>query len=642
MTMVVEGFWRRLRFTRARDLVRGHVDGRLDWRRYLTDANLPDALKTIVEQVAARRWLWHQERIDIAQELVAHFQDGLETGATQSDLTESFGDASQAAQLILRAKRRNRPLWWQAWWWMSRGLAAFACLYLLAALWLGSVRPRISTDYLAALNQGVLDAPLQERAWPLYLQAARSNYVAKHGSDQGLARSPVEFDWAPSWDALTPTEVDAWLAERQELIRLLRSAASRPVLGTPLSLGSQRLGDFDPTTGELTSAASVTLDSDGIGLYGVLLGHLQTTRSYARTLQQDALRAKDVGVGDRITADLVAMHGMARHAAQQPFLISGLIAMAIDGMAFETLAEVLQVAPETLSNEQLKRLAHLIATIRYNQSAWMRGERIAFQDAMQRVYSDDGNGDGFLTAQGMQWLQQFSHHLMRAGQADLFQDALKRPAWRYAATPVARLMVSSRKETLAQFDELNALASQDLTTPLWKWQTRDGLFTSRVGEIVDGGLAHSPMIALLMPAYQASTPAILRRRGELHGALVGIALELYRREHDQWPESLDKLTPRWLPELPVDFINGGPVGYRLIDGMPVVYSLGVDTDDDGGKLPGYLRPRAEGEKPSPYPVRAPYSQEELAELPALRDNGDWVLWSLARTQYALSEGVVGP
>ena len=78
---------------------------------------------------------------------------------------------------------------------------------------------------------------------------------------------------------------------------------------------------------------------------------------------------------------------------------------------------------------------------------------------------------------------------------------------------------------------------------------------------------------------------IERNAGRREGALIGIALELYRREKGNWPESLEQLSPRWLPVLPIDRINGGPLGYRTSEKGAVVYSFGTDTDDDQGRPP---------------------------------------------------------
>ena len=63
-----------------------------------------------------------------------------------------------------------------------------------------------------------------------------------------------------------------------------------------------------------------------------------------------------------------------------------------------------------------------------------------------------------------------------------------------------------------------------------------------------------------------------------------VALQRYRRQHDRWPDTLDALVPAFLAEVPVDPHDGKPLRYRrLTDGI-VIYSIGPDKIDDGGKL----------------------------------------------------------
>jgi hypothetical protein len=66
-------------------------------------------------------------------------------------------------------------------------------------------------------------------------------------------------------------------------------------------------------------------------------------------------------------------------------------------------------------------------------------------------------------------------------------------------------------------------------------------------------------------------------------ARVACALERYRLAHDEYPESLDVLVPRFIAKLPHDIINGQPLHYRrTADGQFVLYSIGWNEKDDGG------------------------------------------------------------
>ncbi len=171
MALVAESFWRRLRFTPLRDVFRGQLNGRLDWRFLLAEADLPADITDTIKQVVHKTRLWHGERVDVAQELIAHFQDGLETGCSAKQLASDFGDVAQSAKLIRRAKRRGRPIWWQT---LHAGcwfVGAFFVLYALLAAYMLWERPTLDTDYLAVINSRVDAHAQDETAWPQYRKA---------------------------------------------------------------------------------------------------------------------------------------------------------------------------------------------------------------------------------------------------------------------------------------------------------------------------------------------------------------------------------------------------------------------------------------------------------------------------------------
>jgi hypothetical protein len=71
----------------------------------------------------------------------------------------------------------------------------------------------------------------------------------------------------------------------------------------------------------------------------------------------------------------------------------------------------------------------------------------------------------------------------------------------------------------------------------------------------------------------------------LDEARIACALERYWLAHHAYPAALDALVPDQIAALPHDVINGEPYHYRLRpDGTYLLYSVGWDQHDDGGKL----------------------------------------------------------
>jgi serine/threonine protein kinase len=90
----------------------------------------------------------------------------------------------------------------------------------------------------------------------------------------------------------------------------------------------------------------------------------------------------------------------------------------------------------------------------------------------------------------------------------------------------------------------------------------------------------------LLRSYPASkaTKSCLRVEGLLSCARAAVAVERYRRARGDWPRHLEALVPAWLKEVPRDPYDARSLRYRRTADGVVVYSVGPDRTDNGGKL----------------------------------------------------------
>jgi hypothetical protein len=147
--------------------------------------------------------------------------------------------------------------------------------------------------------------------------------------------------------------------------------------------------------------------------------------------------------------------------------------------------------------------------------------------------------------------------------------------------PLAGLLVTSRKDLAKDFDRYMDRTGANLRLPVRQvdWQAAadsPALLSPRA-------FIRSQIVEVATPSYQRTHEAVEMYLGHRDGILVAIGLELYRRQHGRYPERLDQLIPAHLSEAPADRITGNAVRYRLVDGRPVVYSVGADRDDDSGR-----------------------------------------------------------
>jgi hypothetical protein len=116
--------------------------------------------------------------------------------------------------------------------------------------------------------------------------------------------------------------------------------------------------------------------------------------------------------------------------------------------------------------------------------------------------------------------------------------------------------------------------------PASQWP-RQRLDPARVGD----GTLYSRAAAILMPPAQAM--AQIQARAELapRAAECLVALRLWKSRSKQAPSDLETVVKAaGLPRVPIDPYSGKSLRMAIIDGEPVIYSIGRDGRDDGGRI----------------------------------------------------------
>lgn len=91
---------------------------------------------------------------------------------------------------------------------------------------------------------------------------------------------------------------------------------------------------------------------------------------------------------------------------------------------------------------------------------------------------------------------------------------------------------------------------------------------------------------LLMPNIQGAAEKIFSTQTALESARVALAVERFRGEKGRLPEKLDELAPAYIKEIPKDVFDekDGVLKYKKLDKGYIIYSVGLDGADNGGKF----------------------------------------------------------
>ena len=90
--------------------------------------------------------------------------------------------------------------------------------------------------------------------------------------------------------------------------------------------------------------------------------------------------------------------------------------------------------------------------------------------------------------------------------------------------------------------------------------------------------------SLLYPSMERAIWLYGRGLAEARSTQIAIMIERYRRANGKLPEALADLIPVYAESLPLDPFTGKDLIYKQEDTGYVVYSVGEDLEDQGGKL----------------------------------------------------------
>lgn len=483
-------------------------------------------------------------------------------------------------------------------------LLALAGIYVSFAAYFHMGSPQPSVDYLADFNKGIEQAEEDDLAWPIYRPLWKKHGFADGGGfrvkelyhyedDNGvMVMKGMKRPGDEGWDSAV-----ARLEDISDLLDGFREARFKPRLGVALHSDKTRYSredfevifpgqDYDNPqpnfNGELYDENVVEIMKDSA--LHILLPHIQPMRNAARILTADTRWAIEQGDSERVVANLETILGIGRQASDSNNLVGSLVGFAVGGIGVNLLEEVLTEHPEFLNEEQLARLQ--TAFNNENITDWMNigGERAFIHDTIQRVYTDDGDGGGRITATGVKVMNFVTNNYISKSVVPLEEEKYLKAAM-YVAAPASLFVVAGRKETtelaqrfLQQYEDL-------VDIPYWESKGDD----TEIDEFLDANAHRHFLLAHLLPAFQQVRMSMVRLIARKEAAVVAIASQRHFFKYGTWPNSFDQLSPEFVTEFPIDQMNGKFLNIKAEENGVLIYSVGHDLDDDGGVLQSYGR-----------------------------------------------------
>ena len=513
--------------------------------------------------------------------------------------------------------------------WTVRAIFAVTVLYLAFGAWLWFNEPVIRIDHVAVLRAMMPVAVSPEQAvWPDF----RDQMVA-----MGLGADDPAHESAgvEAMDAMPYPGSEQWAGAREWLtanaapLATLRDTTRRPVFGFPIGVpvseaDARLLGKRLLPSASSSSAASAS----EFPMFSILLPHLAPLRTAARILAVDMFAAAEIGDGERATRDAEAGIALSIHAQEGRFLVNDLVGVSLRRMTLGRMMALLEWKPELFTDSQLARMQAAATSVPAQlQHLNLDSERLGFNDVVQRMYTDNGNGDGWFRPS----LAQMEALGLAMALGETNPDAPGDMTQRMAAAsgvilaPFAALYVAGRRDMLDRYNTIISRYEEDASLPLRDFDHSRGAESDNEIETMMGGTTERwrwCLVSFLTPALGKASRVSAVGRAVCLATATGYAAERYRRAHGAWPNAASDLVPAFMATVPQDPWSGKPVLMSSdADGFRI-WSIGRDGVDDRGDLticiPAVLGEHP-GESASTNPdVRVPWN------APQNGPTTDWV------------------
>lgn len=616
---------------------------------YLEATDLPEPVRHHINQIVRRTRLWSEERLDIARELTSHAREGADRGTSPETIRDSLGDPRPTARLLRRATRRKRSWLWQTRHRMRQAAAgAFVllfCFYAVLFVRFNTASPTVRWDFYERINARNSQIPVEQHAYPdmeplIRAWSVEFNRLVMKEADVNNQERTAEPEYEPpvwahtTMPVTTPnqngiTDLLAFRQQSRPLIDQAITALDRPTLGV---LYSDRLEEIEHEDGfrTYTMLPPSPEPRSAESAIGTLLPWLGRLRSVSRIIAFDATQYANEGRPDESLRSLTAVFRIAELTSQESTLIASLVAIAVHDLAQVTALHILHDHPDLFNEQQLAALSHTIARAgRASANPDLDTEMLFFEEFMQRAYTDDGHGEGYLTAEGWESLRR----LDSAVEPDF--GVLEEPVLRAIHSlskltgPLSTTLMASRRE---QTDAYRRIIHETRTV-----LTSHPSELPRISGVGDDSptvtselLNRSPALMVLLPAFSKVAESTFQSRARTDASLLTIACHAYRLRQGAWPVDLASLPPDLMPYLAEDpFAPGQQVCYILRDGHPVIYFRGADGIDNNGTRPPIDEESTIRSLAARYQTRHGYKAKGRFGVLGSEDsttNADWIIY----------------
>lgn len=393
---------------------------------------------------------------------------------------------------------------------------------------------------------------------------AREQLKRDPGADLKVIKDELSRGAQRPWKEPEHPNLAAWIKANEKPLALAIEA-------------SKRTHYYSPLTPKRTKEGPAPL-------LGAPLPTAQKCREFAHMLTARAMLRIDAGRFDDAWQDLLACHRIGRLVARGATLIELLVGIAIDAIADS--ADVVFLEPAKLKREQINKCLRDLRELPRMSSV---ADKMDFGDrlsSLEIVMMIDRYGPEVLENLSGNAPAKAPSPWAKLIRARVDYEPALRNTNRWYNRIVKSLRVEDRPTREKQLKQIHA----DLLELKKKTQeSMPGmleLLGAKDSDKIRGEWIGNILISLMLPAFNRVQSAADRCEQSQNNLYLAFALAAYRRDHGCYPKQLGALAPKYLDKIPVDLFSGKPLVYRPSDDGYLLYSVGVNGQDEQGRSYG--------------------------------------------------------
>jgi hypothetical protein len=509
-------------------------------------ASVTQFIRLIIKKMRYRKKVGEE----VEAELSSHFEDELkgckadvEREQKAQELVSGFGDVKLLAVLLRRAKKRCRPLWRTI---VARAFQTVGVLFICLVLyivWFLTGKPVVTRDYIAEFN--LMVRPVADES----LNAA-TLYNKAMEVFEDLPDDISEAFWKRYYEATKEDKqlMGKWLTDNDEVFELVIAGTKRPYYWQHY---------------------------EGEDMISVLLPYLPDYRKLAYSFRWRSRLHAENGRYEEAFSDIKTYYLFGRHVkGTKLVLIEQLVGVAIEAVAVENLRDILsehQIDAAVLATVQ-KDFEQILASEDFTMS--FEGEKMFVYDEIQRCFTEDRFGGGHLYLTRIVNLSDEADDVL-----NIILENLSSPEGWARAVKVL-FFHPNKQQTREAADRFYAFCETFAQKTPAQIKAEGLGIEKETMKIVGDNV----FLSILTPALGRAAEIGHRHRTNVEATISILALQRYKAEKGSFPDDLQELvTAGYLRELPVDVFSDKPLVYSKTDEGFILYSIGGNFEDDGGK-----------------------------------------------------------